>query len=63
LQPLVERGSSQDMREPDFDRDGWCLEDGEERHREAPDKFWIPSVKNVRGSNPEITPSWSSASA
>lgn len=30
------------MREPDFDIDGWCLEDGEARHREAPATFWIP---------------------
>ena len=31
------------MREPDFDFDGWCLDDGEEYHREAPDTFWIPT--------------------
>lgn len=30
------------MREPDFDIDGWCLEDGEAYHAEAPDTFWIP---------------------
>jgi hypothetical protein len=30
------------MREPDFDIDGWCLEDGEAYHTEAPDTFWIP---------------------
>lgn len=30
------------MREPDFDIDGWCLEDGEARHAEAPRTFWIP---------------------
>ena len=30
------------MRDPDFDIDGWCLEDGEVRHAEAPDTFWIP---------------------
>ncbi|MGC6329320.1 hypothetical protein [Rhizorhabdus sp. FW153] len=30
------------MREPDFEIDGWCLEDGEARHAEAPDTFWIP---------------------
>jgi hypothetical protein len=30
------------VREPDFTIDGWCLEDGEARHAEAPDTFWIP---------------------
>ena len=30
------------MREPDLELDGWCLEDGEERHRRAPSTFWIP---------------------
>lgn len=30
------------MREPDFERDGWRLNSGEERQREAPDTFWIP---------------------
>jgi uncharacterized protein YegJ (DUF2314 family) len=30
------------MREPDFDIDGWCIEDGEAYHAEAPDTFWIP---------------------
>ena len=30
------------MREPDIEADGWCLEDGEARHTEAPDTFWIP---------------------
>jgi uncharacterized protein YegJ (DUF2314 family) len=30
------------MREPDFDIDRWCLEDGEAYHAEAPDTFWIP---------------------
>jgi hypothetical protein len=30
------------MREPDFDIDGWCLDDGEAYHAEAPDTFWIP---------------------
>jgi hypothetical protein len=32
------------MREPDFQRDGWCLEDGEELQREAPDTFWLPKL-------------------
>jgi hypothetical protein len=33
------------MRAPDFLRDGWCLEDGEERHREAPATFFIPDLE------------------
>jgi hypothetical protein len=32
------------MRAPDFQRDGWCLEDGEERHRKAPATFLIPDL-------------------
>lgn len=32
------------MRQPDFDLDGWCLDSGEEYHREAPDTFWIPEL-------------------
>jgi uncharacterized protein YegJ (DUF2314 family) len=31
------------MKEPDFEVDGWCLEDGEERHRVNPHSFWIPN--------------------
>lgn len=31
------------MREPDFDLDGWCLEDGELFHEAAPTTFWIPT--------------------
>ncbi len=30
------------MRNADFDKDGWCLEDGEALHAEAPATFWIP---------------------
>lgn len=30
------------MREPDFEIDGWCLEDGEAYHAEAPETFWLP---------------------
>lgn len=30
------------MREPDLDSDGWSLDDGEARHRDAPETFWIP---------------------
>jgi hypothetical protein len=32
------------MRLPDYDLDGWELEDGEQYHREAPDTFWIPPL-------------------
>jgi len=32
------------MRPPDFRRDGWCLEDGEEYHRAAPATFQIPDL-------------------
>jgi hypothetical protein len=32
------------LRAPDFARDGWCLEDGEERHRAAPTTFQIPDL-------------------
>ncbi|RYE66459.1 MAG: hypothetical protein EOO81_11470 [Oxalobacteraceae bacterium] len=37
------------MREPDFDLDGWCLEDGEAYHTEAPDTFWIPEQPRREG--------------
>lgn len=30
------------MRTPTLAQDGWCLEDGEERHRDAPETFLIP---------------------
>jgi uncharacterized protein YegJ (DUF2314 family) len=30
------------MREPDFQTDGWCLDDGESYHAAAPETFWIP---------------------
>ena len=32
------------MRAPNFELDGWCLEDGEERHRSAPATFEIPEL-------------------
>lgn len=32
------------MRPPDLHRDGWRLDDGEERHREAPATFHIPDL-------------------
>jgi uncharacterized protein YegJ (DUF2314 family) len=34
--------SSDLMRKPDFEIDGWCLENGETYHAKAPDTFWIP---------------------
>lgn len=37
------------MREPDFVSDGWCLEDGEAYHAEAPDTFWIPEQHRREG--------------
>jgi hypothetical protein len=30
------------MREPNFEIDGWCLEDGEAYHADAPETFWLP---------------------
>ena len=32
------------MRAPDFDIDGWCLDDAEEIHQEAPTTFYIPEL-------------------
>lgn len=40
------------MREPDFEEDGWCLDDGEECHREAPDTFWLPELKDRESLQP-----------
>lgn len=40
------------MREPDFEIDGWCLEDGEAYHAEAPDTFWIPERHRRDGLEP-----------
>ncbi|WEZ83986.1 hypothetical protein P6U16_04440 [Rhizobium sp. 32-5/1] len=40
------------MRKPDFDIDGWCLEDGEEYHRAAPETFWIPDRETREGLQP-----------
>jgi len=37
------------MREPDFDIDGWCLDDGEAYHAAAPDTFWIPERHRREG--------------
>jgi hypothetical protein len=33
------------MRQPDFNIDGWCLENGEEYHRRAPTTFPIPDLE------------------
>lgn len=40
------------MREADLDVDGWCLEDGEARHREAPDTFWLPELERREALQP-----------
>ncbi len=40
------------MREPDFEIDGWCLEDGEARHREATETFWLPDVQRREALQP-----------
>jgi hypothetical protein len=40
------------MREPDFELDGWCLDDGEEYHRASPDTFWIPDSHEREGLQP-----------
>ncbi|SJM28557.1 MULTISPECIES: DUF2314 domain-containing protein [Mesorhizobium] len=40
------------MREPDFQLDGWCLDDGEEYHRASPNTFWIPDSHEREGLQP-----------
>lgn len=40
------------MREPDFDLDGWCLEDGEALHRDAPETFWLPAKERRNSLRP-----------
>jgi hypothetical protein len=40
------------MREPNFEIDGWCLEDGEQLHREAPKTFWLPELKDRQSLRP-----------
>jgi hypothetical protein len=40
------------MRAPDFQRDGWCPEDGEERHRQHPGTFSIPDLALRQGLQP-----------
>jgi len=36
------------MREPNYERDGWCLDDGEAIHREAPATFLIQNLETRR---------------
>lgn len=40
------------MRAPDLHKDGWRLDDGEERHREAPATFHIPDLALRKGLPP-----------
>ena len=40
------------MKEPDFEIDGWCLEDAEARHQEAPDSFWLPEEEKRKALQP-----------
>jgi hypothetical protein len=40
------------MREPNFQIDGWCLEDGEARHAAAPETFWIPDLQRRESLQP-----------
>jgi hypothetical protein len=40
------------MREPDFEIDGWCLEDGEAYHADAPATFWLPDRQVREGLQP-----------
>ena len=39
---------SAEVRAPSIERDGWCLESGEDRHAAAPETFWIPSPEARR---------------
>jgi len=39
------------MRQPDFERDGWCVDDGEQINREAPETFWIPDLAQRQNLN------------
>ena len=40
------------MRAPDLEKDRWCLDDGEELHREFPSTFWIPDLEIRRALRP-----------
>ena len=37
------------MRDPDFQADGWCLDDGEAYHAAAPETFQIPDRQQREG--------------
>jgi hypothetical protein len=37
------------MKFPTIDADYWTLASGEDRHRAAPDTFWIPSLEERHG--------------
>ncbi len=40
------------MREPELDSDGWCLENGEQYHANAPTTFWIPDLQQRESLEP-----------
>lgn len=40
------------MRQPDFEIDGWCLENGEHYHRRAPSTFLLPDLAVRQGLEP-----------
>ena len=40
------------MREPQLESDGWCLDDGEQLQREAPDTFGLPALSDRRTLRP-----------
>lgn len=40
------------MRLADFDIDGWCLDDGEDYHCDAPGTFWIPELNTRKHLQP-----------
>ncbi|OYU14047.1 MAG: hypothetical protein CFE37_13025 [Alphaproteobacteria bacterium PA4] len=40
------------MREPDFEQDGWCLEDGEVLQHESPETFWLPELTERQSLQP-----------
>ena len=40
------------MRDPSWENDGWELGNGEERHAEAPETFWIPSRRDRESLKP-----------
>ena len=40
------------MREPEIESDGWCLENGEHYHANAPTTFWIPDLQQRESLEP-----------